>query len=150
LKVLLKGDGAMTDEAVKLGFAGEDGGFVSFEEVAKDLPVKYDVVDENGLPPLSERAVIHEESKFYDLFQVIHVSEASSSNGLEEGWYWVTYFSDPSTGCGHIGPFTTEEDASNDAASKALPINDTRRADRKIGCLGGGFMLHNIIGAVPR
>jgi hypothetical protein len=140
----------MKDETVKLGFAGEDGEFIAFEEVAKGLPVKYEAVDENGLPPLSERAVIHEESKFYDLFQVIHVSEASNSNGLEEGWYWVTYFSDPSTGCGQIGPFKTEDEAANNAASKALPINDKRRVDRTTGCRGSDIVLHDIIGSVPK
>jgi hypothetical protein len=136
----------------KLGFSDENGDFLSFDEIAKSLPQEYQNVDENGLPPISERAAISEETRFYDLFQVIEILEAdigSKFKPSEPGWYWVTYFSDPSTGCAHIGPFPNEAEAVENACSRALPINDPRRKDNKFGLLGGDIYLHCIIGKIP-
>ena len=141
-----------SESGFKLGFSGEDGEFISFEDVAKDLPQEYHEVDENGLPPVSERAVISKETRFYDLFQVVEILAADVGSKFkpdEPGWYWVTYFSEPSTGSAHIGPFSKEAEATEDACSRALPINDPRRKDSKFGLLGGGVYLHCIIGQVP-
>lgn len=136
----------------KLGFCAEDGELISFEDIAKILPQEYQKVDENGLPPVSERAVISKKIRFYDLFQVIEILATDVGSKFKPdkpGWYWVTYFSNPSTGCAHIGPFSEEAEAVEDACSRALPINDPRRKDSKFGLLGGGVYLHCIIGKIP-
>jgi hypothetical protein len=141
------------DDELELGFTGEDGEFVSFENLAKKLPTKYENLDENGLPPLSEREVLSKEMRLYDLFQIVEVSEIDAGSGRhpdEAGWYWVTYFSDPSTGCAHVGPFEGERDAIEDACSKALPINDHRRKEENFGFIGGGFRIQCIVGRIPR
>jgi hypothetical protein len=140
------------DDDLELGFCGKNGEFISFDDLAKKLPTKYENLDENGLPPLSEREVLSKEMRMYDLFQIVEVTEKEA--GLEgkpdeAGWYWLTYFCDPSTGCALIGPFEREVDAIKDACSKALPINDPRRKESNFGFVGGGFRIQCIVGRIP-
>ena len=115
----------------ELGFVGENGEKISFEDIAKGLPSHYVITDENGLPPLEERVVISKNIKFYDLFQIVEVSE-NDAERLKfttcTGWYWATYFGEPISGFGHVEPFSSEE-ALSDAASKALPINEPWRSE---------------------
>lgn len=137
---------------ITLSFQGANGEEISFSDIAEGLPAKYDDVDENGLPSLEARKVISQDARLYDLFQVVEISaqDAERRNMDGPGWYWVTYFADPSTGCAHVGPFATENEALMDASSKALPINDARRAEYKYGLIAGGKMkLQFVIGKTP-
>ena len=141
------------DDEIELGFCGQNGEFISFADLAKKLPTKYENLNENGLPPLSERKVLSKEARIYDLFQVVEVTEkeaGSAGKPDKPGWYWLTYFCDPSTGCALIGPFEKEEDAVEDACGKALPINDPRRKESNFGFVGGGFQIHCIVGRIPK
>ena len=49
---------------IELGFMGDDGEKISFAEIARGLPTTYEILDENGLPSLEDRAVISEETQF--------------------------------------------------------------------------------------
>lgn len=139
---------------IELGFVGENGEKISFEDIAKGLPCHYAITDENGLPPLEERVIISQNIKFYDLFQIVEVSENHADRlkfTTGAGWYWATYFGEPISGLGHVGPFSSEEEALSDAASKALPINDPRRSEFKYGLIGDGtkISLQAAFGKVP-
>ena len=93
---------------IELGFVGENGEKISFEDIAKGLPGHYAVTDENGFPPLEERVVISKNIKFYDLFQIVEVSENDTERlkfTTGAGWYWATYYGEPISGFGHVGPF---------------------------------------------
>jgi hypothetical protein len=136
----------------ELEFVGSNGEKISFAEIAKELPKAYDNLDSNGLPSLNDRAVISEDMKLYDLFQIIEISleDADRRNMEGPGWYWVTYFADPSTGCAHIGPFQSDREALEDASSKSLPMNDPRRGEYKLGLIGADKVkLQFIVGKFP-
>jgi hypothetical protein len=137
------------DKDFQLGLSDENGDFLPFSEVAKQLPDSYSCVDQNGLPPLDQRAVISKELSFYDLFQVIEVLEDETSQKFKPdnpGWYWVTYFADPSTGCAHVGPFSSDREALDHAAAHALPINDPRREHHRAGFIGEDILACCVIG----
>ena len=139
---------------IELGFVGECGEKISFEDIANGLPSHYAITDENGLPPLEERVIISKNIKFYDLFQIVEVSENDAERlkfTTGAGWYWVTYFGEPISGFGHVGPFSSEEEALSDAASKALPINVPRRSEFRYGLIGDGtkISLQGMFGKAP-
>ena len=139
---------------IELGFVGENGEKISFEDIAKGLPSHYAVTDENGLPPLEERVVISKNIKFYDLFQIVEVSENDAERlkfTTGAGWYWATYYGEPISRFGHVGPFSSEDEALSDAVSKALPINDPRRREFRYGLIGDGtkISLQGVFGKAP-
>ena len=124
------------------GFVDGDGDFVTFEEIAKDLPDEYPSIGEYDLPTSKERAVLLGQDRFYDFFQIIFIDEDDASNEgvpYTPGWYWVTYFSNMDTALGWLGPFSDEHRALNHACSHALPLNDRRRQVYKYGYIGSGI-----------
>ena len=125
----------------EFGFVGEDGEFITFDQIAKVFPEKYPAVGEYDLPTSAERATLKGMDRFYDLFQVVYIDEEqAASKYLPEdiGWYWVTYFEKAGSGIGYIGPFSDEHRALNHACAHALPLNDPRRKKYLYGYIGTG------------
>jgi hypothetical protein len=126
---------------MQFGFSGENGEFISFDEMAKELPQKYPSIGEYDLPTSKERTIIKGMDRFFDFFQIVYVDEDQSEKQSfpnDMGWYWVTYFSNTDAALSYIGPFSDEHRALDHACSHALPLNDPRRQKYKYGYIGSG------------